>query len=391
MTEPDLTIDISRTLSRLNRPEMTGIDRVETAYVLRLLKNPRFIGAFGRVGSHYIWLEPHQIHQVFEGARPFALGGVSLKDCFRFKLSPAQRRIKSYLRRKYGFISKRKLIRKLTRDHLRLYNVGHREFSRELEGILQKSGVKEFSFFIHDVIPLDHPEYARAPTIRRFKAFFGQARVYADEIITNSEFSAERIVANLEGQDIRSKIVTAPLGVEVPQKISMPSDGNPPLFLFVGTLEPRKNIDLLLQIWEKLSHHGEAAPRLYLIGQRGWYDEDFFKNLIGNPLFGKSIFWKSNVSDAELWGYYKKATALLFPSWVEGFGLPILEAAALDTPILCSDLPPFREILGNDAKFLCPDQVGPWVREIENLLERPYRVAPKPVGQWDDHFRTVGL
>ena len=122
-------------------------------------------------------------------------------------------------------------------------------------------------------------------------------------------------------------------------------------FLYVGNVYPHKNIEMLLSAYETYAAHVERPARLVFVGP-----DDYFyaklKRVIGSLAFAKNITLLHNVADASLRQLYTRAIALLFPSRMEGFGLPAIEASALGCAVICSDIPVFHEILGSNAIFV---------------------------------------
>lgn len=121
--------------------------------------------------------------------------------------------------------------------------------------------------------------------------------------------------------------------------------------LMVGTIEPRKNHALALSVMESLWAQGYDLD-LCIAGKEGWMVEELMKCLRNHPLLGKRLFLFENPSDVDLRKLYENAAGLLFLSKGEGFGLPLIEAAHYGTPIVCSDIPVFREISGNYATYV---------------------------------------
>lgn len=119
-----------------------------------------------------------------------------------------------------------------------------------------------------------------------------------------------------------------------------------PVWLMVGTLEPRKNHRFALDAFDLLWKSGKNDC-LLIIGQIGWMYEELLERIIKHPEFGKKLFFKSNVPDEELQYAYKKSMGLVFSSIAEGFGLPLVEAMKNEIKIICSDIAIFREIGGN--------------------------------------------
>lgn len=122
--------------------------------------------------------------------------------------------------------------------------------------------------------------------------------------------------------------------------------------LFVGTLEPRKNLTRLLRVWTPLRRSG-VVPPLVLVGARGWLIDAFFAALEHNDC-REDVILPGYVTDEDLPAVYGGATALVFPSLYEGFGLPPLEAMACGTPVACSNVSSMPEVVGDAAVAFDP-------------------------------------
>ncbi len=145
-------------------------------------------------------------------------------------------------------------------------------------------------------------------------------------------------------------------------------DGVPERFvLHVGTIEPRKNLAILLASWPRLRAVMPDAPPLVLCGKRGWRHES-----IGTALTrAADEGWLIHVGyapDAVVHGLYHRAAAVVCPSVYEGFGLPLVEAMAAGAPLVCSDIPVFREVAADAAVFVPPDDAGAWAGALARLL-----------------------
>jgi glycosyltransferase involved in cell wall biosynthesis len=168
-----------------------------------------------------------------------------------------------------------------------------------------------------------------------------------------------------------------------------------PYFVAVGTIEPRKNHWLLLQLWRRLIERlGKSAPKLVVIGQRGWECENVVDLLERCGTLRGHVREISDCSDTQLSTYLYHARALLFPSFAEGYGLPLMEALSLGVPAIASRLPVFREIAGDIPEYLDPlDGMG-WMAAVEAYTERdsPARAAQLERLQgfvaptWETHF-----
>ena len=123
-----------------------------------------------------------------------------------------------------------------------------------------------------------------------------------------------------------------------------------PSFLMVGTIEPRKRQDLALEAFEKLWSSG-LDVNLVIVGKKGWKTETLCKKLMNHPEVGKHLFWLNGISDEYLEKVYTASTCLIAASEGEGFGLPLIEAAQKNLPIIARDIPVFREVAGEYAYY----------------------------------------
>jgi glycosyltransferase involved in cell wall biosynthesis len=142
--------------------------------------------------------------------------------------------------------------------------------------------------------------------------------------------------------------------------------------LFVGTLEPRKNIALLLDAWSLLADRHGLHPTLVIVGGKGWFYESLETSVQAMGLSSRVRF-AGYVLDADLPVWYSAATLFVYPSLYEGFGLPPLEAMACGTPVLVSDRSSLPEVVGEAGLSLPPDDAQAWADAIALLLGSPDR------------------
>jgi alpha-1,3-rhamnosyl/mannosyltransferase len=151
--------------------------------------------------------------------------------------------------------------------------------------------------------------------------------------------------------------------------------GIPPRYaLHVGTFEPRKNLPMLLRAWQQLHNVERVLLPLVLCGAPGWHRSELDALLSE----GESAGWLINlgyVSDADLAAIYRHASLVCCPSLYEGFGLPVLEAMAAGTPVVASDIPVHREVAGDAAVLLKPDQPAEWAASVAALAHDETRLG----------------
>ncbi len=171
-----------------------------------------------------------------------------------------------------------------------------------------------------------------------------------------------------------------------------------PYFVTIGTVEPRKNHLLLLQIWRALAIElKDDAPQLIIIGARGWNNQNVFDLLDRSPALQRKVSQVAHLSDDRMRGLVANARALLFPSFVEGWGMPLVEAMTLGVPAVCSDVPALRESGRDLALYLDPLDAPAWRRVIEDLAasdsstrrELSARCAMFRSPRWHDHFTQL--
>lgn len=140
--------------------------------------------------------------------------------------------------------------------------------------------------------------------------------------------------------------------------------------LFLGRVEQRKNVKRIVQAYNILRASGKYKGQLVLAGKAG-HGFGEINRAIKESDFSKDIILKGYVSDQERFSLIKNADIFLFPSLCEGFGLPILEAQAVKTPVITSDQGPMDEVAGNKGILVDPLKVDDMVKAISNILDKP--------------------
>ncbi|MBU2649744.1 MAG: glycosyltransferase family 4 protein [Bacteroidetes bacterium] len=231
---------------------------------------------------------------------------------------------------------------------------------------------------IHDLTPLLFPQYHRwhSQTLQRIflKSILRKAKL----VIANSAYTMADIQQRFPFTQDKTNFIypgTHPAYMpvrnpEIPLKYGI----HAPYFISVGTIEPRKNLDMLLDAFAMLceSSPGTTLPYWLICGQKGWKSESFFRKLQSHPN-RQQIKLTGYVAQEDLPALYTHATALLMPSLYEGFGMPLTEAMACGTPCIVSASSCLPET-GGDAALVCdPHQANQWAETMEYLLENPQK------------------
>lgn len=253
---------------------------------------------------------------------------------------------------------------------------------------------------VYDLIPITHPEYCLPGEDARHAQRMRTAVEHSTGIVCISHTTLRTLSnwADQAGLPLPPTVVAHLAPASLPDASGTRPPLGVPYFVVLGTIEPRKNHLLLLQLWRELAHRlGDAAPHLVVIGQRGWECENVVDLLERSPAVRRLVHEVSRCSDTELARYLKHARALLFPSFAEGYGMPLVEALAQGTPVIASDLPVFREVAVDVPHYLDALDGTGWRQAITQYttgdcaqrarqIERLHKFH-KPT--WDDHFAQV--
>jgi glycosyltransferase involved in cell wall biosynthesis len=284
-----------------------------------------------------------------------------------------------------------------------LFNTGHSGLESDgYAAMLRQQKVRPI-FVVHDLIPITHPEFCRAGEQEKHLARLRNAVQVASGIVCNSQATRDALEALCTRLDWRLPPTTvAQLAPELPAASAAGRPMAHPYFVFVSTLEPRKNHLMILRVWQQLAlEMGEAAPRLVLIGQRGWDFDEIASLLKRSDVLKRLVSEVGACSDAQLVAYLQHAQALLFPSFTEGFGMPVVEALAHGVPVIASDLQVFREFAGNIPEYLSVNEPGlveaQWAEVINNYTKpgsprravQLARMAGYLAPSWKGHFDRV--
>jgi len=248
---------------------------------------------------------------------------------------------------------------------------------------LRESGVA-FVLFIHDLIQISHPEFVHEAATLTFRHSLVEALMLANGVLTNSEFVAEdvrqfmreRMKFDLPVKAVPLATELAPLsgrGMALSQAVRDAIDE--PYVLCVATIEVRKNHMYMVRIWEKLiKKRVPNIPNLIFVGKVGWDIKSFQEYINNSDHLGGRLRILNGVTDFELSELYKHALFTMFPSFVEGFGLPVGESLAYGKPCISSDRASMPEVGGSFARYVNPDDVNEGYHLVRELIESPHEL-----------------
>ncbi len=215
---------------------------------------------------------------------------------------------------------------------------------------------------IHDLITLLYPSLCKRSNALYYRLFLYQSAKKAQRIIVHSEKTKEDLInyLGIDGDKIAViypgiskgfKILrNAQLLKRIRRKYLLPEE----FILFVGNLEPKKNVVRLIRAFLKLRKEKSIKHSLVIVGRKGWKHKDIFGAVKGSP-YGKEVIFTGYVPDEDLPAIYNLAGLFVFPSIYEGFGLPPLEAMACGLPVITSNAGSLPEVVQDAGIMVSPN------------------------------------
>jgi glycosyltransferase involved in cell wall biosynthesis len=384
-------LDLTRLTSRLGRDVLTGIDRVEAAWLRHLVAGSDPVWGLVRSRAGFLLLDRDGMARFQDMVQDAAVPGRAdlisrilwRRDARRARAETAVRRLAVARAVPWRLAAMLRLLG----PNWQYLNLGHANLTdaslRQMRG--------QVVVLVHDTIPLDHPDWARPGTVEPFREKLRAVSRWAEVVVHSTNDARARTEAHLAALGRVPKGIVAPLGVDLaapqalPAGVSLAHD----YVVTVGTVEPRKNHALLLDVWDRAAAEGRALPHLYVVGGRGWASEALMERLGQTP----GVTHLTGLNDGQVAALLQGARAMVFPSRAEGFGFPPLEAAARGIPVIASDLSVTRELLKDLPVYLNPDDLYSWLETIEALNTAPAAgqtaTSVVQVADWGSHFKTL--
>ena len=237
------------------------------------------------------------------------------------------------------------------------------EYDKDFSYILERAEKENILSFavVYDLIPIQYPELVTSSVFAQiFRSWHNMILQKADSVLCISRTTADVVAQYYEKMKFQRNrplnLYYFHMGADVPGGIQEARDEIQDFvkpgktFLMVGTLEPRKGHMIALQAFRKVIQEKEHDCRLLIIGHNGWKNDEIREQLT-LPEYKNKVLWIEDATDAELRWAYAHSDALIAASKDEGFGLPLVEAAHFGLPIICSDIPIFREVTQGRADY----------------------------------------
>ncbi|MEZ4667412.1 MAG: glycosyltransferase family 1 protein [Anaerolineae bacterium] len=249
-------------------------------------------------------------------------------------------------------------------------------------------GAKKHIITVHDLTFLHYPEYLTADSRHYYNDQIQVAVSQADHILVDSNatksdlidllgVNPDKTTVHMLGVDESFTVLETTFLESMRRKLRLPES----YILFVGTIEPRKNVRGLLKAYHQLLKRMPTIPPLLLVGRRGWLSDDTVQ-IIETLRSDEKVIWRENIADEQLPTVYNLAKVLVTPSFYEGFGFPALEAMACGTIPIVSDRSSLPEVVGDVGLLIDPDVPETIAEAIEKSLTDI---------EWYDKMRRAGI
>lgn len=238
--------------------------------------------------------------------------------------------------------------------------------------------------FVHDIIPITNPEYCHLDTVCKFMNYIGATICYADEILVSTEATREEIKKLMYktnsklleigvtwlGADFKKYNKDEKLNYDIIREIE-----GKKYVLIVGTIEPRKNHKIVLEAFDKQLY--EQGLTLVFVGRYGWNIDELKKEIENHEQKDRKFYHFDNANDITVDYLYRNAFLSIYPSFNEGFGLPIIEALERGCPVISSDCKVLKEVGKNYCQYFIQNNVDDLIQNIKK-----YHIDSELYNEW---------
>lgn len=257
-----------------------------------------------------------------------------------------------------------------------------RRYDLDVIGNLRNHG-RRIAVLCQDLIPISHPQFFDSPDfVAGFRKYFSFVAKEADLIVAISESTKAEIIRFAQPLGgLVGRIEVVELGSDFdarpPKEPALPFKTQPHGFVIaVSTIQSRKNFELLYKLWRRFAEEGlDHIPALLIVGRRGFGTQDLMWQIENDPLVADRLAVLHSVSDSELSWLYQNCLFSLYPSLVEGWGLPVSESLAFGKMCIASNAYSIPEAGAGLAMHLDPHDFLGWYRQIRELVETPDRLS----------------
>ncbi len=410
-----LIYNLHRLIDRCTSPTPTGVDRVDFQHARFLLKLAKKEGRdiqFIRQQGNIAHLVPPELAQnIIRNLEQRWQQGQAIEPAIRVdKMDIIRRWPRSWWqRRKKELIPpaiKRAITKTTQQQPIYLHSghgtLHHLELHQQIKNELSSDAI----YYLHDLIPIGFPEYTNKPkALQMHQRRMATMATTGKLILANSEDSKQGFIHYCQQQSlpipptevlligVEERILAAakqPIASVPPRYQQLTQT---PYFITIGTIEPRKNHILLLHLWRQLAQElGEKCPKLVILGRRGWKIDNLVHLLEKSPALQEHVVEVNDASDQDMIALLQHSKTLLFPSFAEGWGMPLAEALALGTPAICADIPALRECGHEYACYLDPLDGPGWKQQILHHLssnEPRQLAAGYQADLWGNHLKQL--
>ncbi|MBR1738442.1 MAG: glycosyltransferase, partial [Firmicutes bacterium] len=258
---------------------------------------------------------------------------------------------------------------------------------------------------VYDVIPVTHPQFSHYNTRYNFMNYLAAVLEFSDMVIVNAKATLDKINELARDMGIEEKKgIVVPLGADFKKKGNSGEEVDEEVakkaamgkyILMVGTIEPRKNHKLVLDAFDKKLK--DTGINVIFAGRSGWNIDKLMERIENHPEYNKRIFHIEGANDVTIDHLYKNAFAVAFPTFNEGFGLPVIESIQRGTPVIASDIAVLREVGGEFCDYFKLDDADAFIEAVEKNLadekayeEKKNRLKEYKTFTWDMSAEKMG-